>query len=98
MPEMGHHFITAHWDLPGVGGVIAIVNLEGVARFRVWPDEGEANEWQTAPGDLVLLRGRDWPSEGALCPRHEAEPPPTGGRSILTYRFNRGGPGADYFS
>lgn len=98
MPEMGHHFITAHRDPPGVGGVIAIITLEGVARFRVWSEEDQAGEWDTAPGDLVLLRGTGWPSESALCPRHEVEPPRTCSRSILTYRFNRGGPGADYFS
>jgi hypothetical protein len=93
----GALFITPHRDPPTAGGVIAVVTLYGVGRFRVWDDEGQ-HEWETESGDLVLLRGKGWPTEDAECPMHEAAPPVSGGRMILTLRHNTGGPGADYFA
>lgn len=89
-------FITKHRDPPGVGGVIAIATLTGRATFRVWADS-EPVSWKTAPGDVVLLRGYGWPRPGALCPVHEVEPPAGQDRMIMTFRHNRGGPGAAYF-
>ena len=102
----GVGYITAHRDPPGVGGVIAIVTLSGTTRFRVWPgdvdprqDPGAAPpaEWDTGDGDLVLLRGTGWPHSDARCLVHEVDSPPSGERAVLTFRHNRGGPGADYF-
>jgi hypothetical protein len=90
----GEGFITKHRDPPGVGGVIAIITLAGRATFRVWSDD--VVEWQTEPGDVVLLRGYGWPTEGARCPTHEVEPP-VEERLIMTFRHNRGGAGAAYF-
>ncbi len=90
----GH--ITAHRDPPGCGGVIAVTTLVGTARFSVL-DGDRSSEWLTAAGDVVLLRGRGWPSPGALCPRHAVEPPIGGDRIIMTMRYNTSGPGADYF-
>lgn len=93
----GTGFITAHRDPPGAGGVIAIVTLSGRALFRVWHGS-ETTEWETDDGDLVLLRGRGWPREDSLCPIHEVESPRRGERMTMTLRYNRGGPGADYFA
>ena len=90
----GEGFITKHRDPQGVGGVIAIATLVGRATFRVWSDE--VVEWETEPGDTVLLRAYGWPNEGELCPIHEVESP-VGERLIMTLRHNRGGAGAAYF-
>jgi hypothetical protein len=95
--EGAGHSITAHRDPPLCGGVIAIVTLFGQARFRVWSG-AEAVEWETADGDLVILQGNGWPTETSRCPVHEAESPAIGDRMIMTYRYNKGGPGADYFA
>lgn len=92
----GIGFITAHRDPPTAGGIIAIVTLSGRALFRVWQGS-EATEWKTQDGDLVLLRGRGWPTENALCPVHEVESPRLGDRMTMTLRHNVGGPGANYF-
>ena len=89
--------ITAHRDPPLCGGVIAIVTLFGKARFRVWSG-ADPVEWDTGDGDLVMLRGNGWPAETSRCPVHEAESPAAGDRMIVTYRYNKGGPGADYFA
>jgi hypothetical protein len=91
------HSITAHRDPPLFGGVIAIVTLFGKARFRVWSG-ADAVEWETADGDLVILGGDGWPTATSRCPVHEAELPAVGDRMIVTYRYNKGGPGADYFA
>jgi hypothetical protein len=79
------------------GGVIATVTLYGQARFRGWSG-ADAIEWETADGDLVILRGNGWPTEASTCLVHEAERPAVGDRMIVTYRHNKGGPGADYFA
>jgi hypothetical protein len=106
----GVGFITAHRDPPGAGGIIAVTTLTGRARFRVWDDDSAsempssqhardgAHEWDTADGDLVLLRGSGWPSQASRCPLHEVESPLEGHRVILTLRHNKGGYGADYFA
>jgi hypothetical protein len=93
----GIGYITAHRDPPGAGGVIATVTLWGEAVFRVWHGP-QATEWETADGDLVILRGNGWPSEGSLCPVHEVESPHVGDRMTMTLRHNRRGPGGDYFA
>jgi len=93
----GVGFITAHRDPPGVGGIIAILTIQGHALFRVL--EGPtATEWETEDRDLVLLRGRGWPNDESLCPVHEVESPRRGERLRMTLRHNLGGPGADYFA
>ena len=92
----GIGFITAHRDPPGVGGVIVIATLSGRALFRIWQGS-RATEWETEDGDLVLLRGRGWPTDDALCPVHEVHSPRVGDRMTMTLRHNVGGPGADYF-
>ena len=103
----GVGYITAHRDPVGVGGVIAIVTLSGCSAFRLWPgdldprhdpDAPPAVEWETGDGDLVLLRGSGWPSPEARCLVHEVDSPSAGERAVLTFRHNRGGPGADYFT
>lgn len=94
-PDGAGH-ITEHRDPPGCGGVIAVTTLVGTARFSVL-DPDRSSEWLTAPGDVVLLRGRSWPSPGSRCPRHAVGPPIGGDRMIMTMRFNRRGAGADYF-
>lgn len=94
-PEgVGH--ITAHRDPAGVGGVIAIVTLQGTAEFSV-RTSGEHVEWLTEPGDLVLLCGNGWPEDETRCPLHAVGPPVGSDRMILTFRHNKGGAGANYF-
>jgi hypothetical protein len=95
-PE-GKGHITAHRDPPAAGGVIAVFTLEGGATFRV-VDESHGAEWPVVSGDLVILRGRSWPTPEALCPVHAVDPPVGGNRMIMTMRFNIGGAGAPYFS
>ena len=95
--EDGSLFISPHRDPPTVGGVIAVVTLYGASRFTVWDGDGK-HEWDTETGDLVLIRGKGWPTEDAECPLHEASPPVRGGRMIMTLRHNTLGPGADYFA
>ncbi|MGZ4128999.1 MAG: hypothetical protein ACXVQ2_12690 [Actinomycetota bacterium] len=92
----GVGYITAHRDPPAAGGIIAIVTLHGRARFRVRHGMS-ASEWDTADGDLVLLRGNGWPERNALCPVHEDESRGDD-RMTMTLRHNTGGPGADYFA
>lgn len=97
-PE-GEGHITGHRDPPGCGGVIAIVTLTGTAAFYIGSSrERSIDNWRTARGDLVLLRGFGWPATEARCVVHGVEPPPAGQRMIMTLRHNRGGAGADYFS
>ncbi|WP_020575377.1 hypothetical protein [Actinopolymorpha alba] len=95
-PE-GKGHITAHRDPPGAGGVIAVFTLEGRATFRV-EDGSHSGEWPVVSGDLVILRGRGWPTPDAMCPVHAVDPPMGRSRMIMTMRFNVGGAGAPYFS
>jgi hypothetical protein len=95
-PE-GEGHITAHRDPPRVGGVIAVFTLEGATTFRITDGEHGA-EWPVVSGDLVILRGRGWPTSEAWCPVHAVDPPVGGNRMIMTMRFNVGGAGAPYFS
>jgi hypothetical protein len=106
-PE-GIGFITPHRDPPTALGVIAILTLEGRARFLVWDDvrtslaparhkAEDAHQWETAGGDLVILRCARWPFADAQSPVHAAMSPRTGCRWTLTFRHNRDGFGADYF-
>lgn len=106
-PDRGRMFITAHRDPVTAGGIVAIATLRGRAAFRAWEHDGPrsaveqrpevATEWETGPGDLVLLRGGDWPFDGARCPLHEADDPRAGERVTLQLRHNVGGYGAPYF-
>jgi hypothetical protein len=105
----GIGFITPHRDPPTAVGVIAIATLEGVARFCVWDESASdltpaqhrddtAHQWDTADGDLVILRCHAWPSADARSPVHEARSPIAGPRRTLTLRHNVNGYGADYFA
>lgn len=94
-PE-GKGHITAHRDPPGAGGVIAVFTLEGGAAFRV-KDGAQRAQWHVESGDLVILRGRGWPTPEARCPLHAVDPPVGTSRMIMTMRFNVGGAGASYF-
>lgn len=91
----GVMFISPHRDPSGAGGLIAVVNLDGAARFRVW-DGDRCTEWMTEDGDLVLLRGTGWPHRTSRCPIHEAQSPVAGRRMTLTMRYNRSGAGGDF--
>jgi hypothetical protein len=93
-PGTGH--ITAHRDPPAYRGVIAVFTLYGQARFRVWDVDHEVTEWDTGPGQLVILRGSGWPKADSRCPRHDVEPPKHDERMIMTLRYNSGGAGAGY--
>ncbi|MHB8504455.1 MAG: hypothetical protein ACYDEN_01850 [Acidimicrobiales bacterium] len=64
--------------------------------FRVFAPDDTMVEWETAAGQLALLRGMGWPHEASRCPLHEVDPPWSGERMILTLRSNRGGAGAGY--
>ncbi len=90
----GH--ITAHRDPSAYGGIIAVFTLAGEAAFRAWSGDGQASEWQTGPGQLVVLRGVGWPEPDSQCPLHEVDPPVIGERGIMTLRHNLGGAGAGY--
>jgi hypothetical protein len=104
----GQKFITAHRDPIKAGGVIAVLTIRGRAPFRVWDFDGTTADaagqpelaecWETADGDLVLMRGGGWPTATSQCPIHEAQSPVGGERVTLTLRHNIGGYGADYFS
>jgi hypothetical protein len=93
----GMGYITTHRDPPAAGGLIAIVTLFGQATFRVWHGT-QATEWETADGDLVIVRGNGWPTGDSLCPVHEVTSPVVGDRMTMTLRYNKRGPGADYFA
>lgn len=92
----GRGHITAHRDPSAYGGVVAVFTLAGHARFRVWTTPEEVSEWETGPGQLVLLRGAGWPAAASLCPLHEVDPPLCGERMIMTFRRNSAGAGAGY--
>jgi hypothetical protein len=106
-PDNGRMFITPHRDPQRASGVIAIVTLRGRVLFRIWDIDGTnadaerhpemAEQWQTAGGDVVLMRGGGWPTPAARCPIHEAQQA-AGERMTLTLRHNTGGFGADYFA
>ena len=87
---------TAHRDPAAYGGVVAVFNLFGQALFRVWDADGEAAEWETGRGQLVLMRAAGWPQPDSRCPLHEVEPPRDEERMIMTLRHNTGGAGAGY--
>jgi hypothetical protein len=91
---IGH--ITAHRDPGAYGGTIAVFTLAGGAAFRAWSADGRVTEWQTGPGQLVVLRGVGWPEPDSECPLHEVDPPVEGERRIMTLRHNLGGAGAGY--
>jgi hypothetical protein len=84
-------YITAHRDPAAFTGVIAVTTLAGSARFRVSNGTDHA-EWETAPGDVVVLGAHGWPS----VPVHEVDPPTSGDRMIMTLRHNSRGPGGGY--
>lgn len=105
----GIGFITPHRDPPRALGVVAITTLEGAARFCIWDDDATdlpparhrddtAHQWDTADGDLVILRCEAWPFAEARSPVHEARSPQAGRRRTLTLRHNGHGYGADYFT
>jgi hypothetical protein len=95
--DVGH--ITSHRDPWGCGGVIAIATLAGQAAFHIGGRGLPiAGEWETAPGDVVVLRGNGWPTDDARCPMHGAGPPRGQERIIMTFRHNLGGAGSAYFS
>jgi hypothetical protein len=105
----GVSFITPHRDPATAVGVIAIVTLEGAARFCVWDDtatdlapahhrDDTAHQWDTVDGDVVIVRCEGWPSAAARSPVHEARSPESGRRRTLTLRHNGNGYGADYFA
>jgi hypothetical protein len=106
-PERTGH-ITAHRDPFAYGGIIAVATLFGQATFRVWSgaDLGTPQEvlasgaiptpWETAAGDLVLLRGNGWPTPNVRCPTHEVDTPPNSERMIMTLRYNTRGAGGGY--
>jgi hypothetical protein len=95
--DVGH--ITSHRDPWGCGGVIAIATLAGHADFHIG-GRGKpiVAEWETAPGDVVVLRGNGWPTGDARCPMHGAGRPRGHERIIMTFRHNLGGAGTAYFS
>jgi len=90
----GH--ITAHRDPSAYGGVVAVFTLAGSATVRAWNSDGRMTEWQTGPGQLVVLRGVGWPAADSQCPLHEVDPPVEGERRIMTLRHNLGGAGTGY--
>ncbi len=84
--------IALHLDPADFVGVIAIVTLEGRARFEIESAVDDTHErWTTQAGDLVLLRGSQWPGDGDGRPRHGAGPPIDGPRRILNLRTNVNG-------
>lgn len=90
----GSGHITAHRDPAAFTGVIAVTTLCGSATFRVSNGRNHA-EWQTTPGDVVILGTRGCPG----CPSgpvHEVDPPAGGERLIMTLRHNSRGPGGGY--
>ncbi len=93
---VGTGHITAHRDPGAYGGVIALFTLTGGATFRAWSADGQVTEWQTGPGQLVVLRSVGWPEPDSQCPLHEVDPPVEGERRIMTLRHNLGGAGAGY--
>jgi hypothetical protein len=88
----GEGGIVPHRDPPGAEGLIAVFTLRGCAMFEL-----EDQEWPVTAGDLVILRGRGWPTPDSWCPVHGAGPPIGGLRENLQMRFNVGGAGANYF-
>jgi hypothetical protein len=91
----GISYISRHRDPPTAGGVIVVATLAGRAVFRIWRDT-EPAEWETADGDVVIIRGTGWPTSEWRCPVHEARSHDDA-RRTLTFRHNIRGPGADYF-
>ncbi len=88
--------ITTHRDPDTYTGLIAVLTLEGSARFRVRDEESSPwVTWLTLPGDVVLLRS-GWPTAEHLCPPHAAEAPSEGERTIMTFRSNSNGAGGGY--
>lgn len=88
--------ITAHRDPRAFGGVVAVFTLYGHARFRAWNTAGDVSEWETGPGQLVILRAAGWPAFDSQCPVHEVEPPEHAERMIMTVRHNTAGAGGGY--
>lgn len=92
-PEGSGH-ITAHRDPAVFTGVIAVATLSGSAKFRVSNGSDHA-EWDTEPGDIVILGTQAWPGEFSG-PVHEVDPPENGDRLIMTLRHNSRGAGGGY--
>jgi hypothetical protein len=57
----------------------------------------EDQQWPVVAGDLMILRGRGWPTSESVCPTHAAGPPSGGVRENLQLRLNVRGAGAVYF-
>lgn len=90
----GSGHITAHRDPAAFTGVIAVTTLGGSATFRVSNATDEA-EWETTPGDVVVLGAHGWPGCRSR-PVHEVDPPASDDRLIMTLRHNSRGPGGGY--
>jgi hypothetical protein len=90
----GSGHITAHRDPAAFTGVVAVTTLYGSAPFRVSNGTDQA-EWVTGPGDVVVLGANGGPGR-ARGPVHEADPPISADRLIMTLRHNSRGPGGGY--
>jgi hypothetical protein len=82
----GSSGISRHRDQDFYVGVIAIVTLTGSAAFAL-----DDAQWETEPGDLVLLRGTGPAGAHTRCPRHSVGGPVGAERVSLTLRCNRNG-------
>lgn len=94
----GEGFIDPHRDQPFYVGVIAIITLAGEADFAILESREPPvvlEQWRTAPGDLVLLRGAELAGPDSRGPLHRVNRP-ISERVTLTLRHNLGGVGGGW--
>jgi hypothetical protein len=82
--------ITAHRDGKRFRRLVAVVTLEGRARFAIRRDRhGEVVAgWDVGPGDLVLMRGPGLANVRDGRPFHEVSGPREGARSSVAFRMD----------
>jgi hypothetical protein len=84
--------ITSHRDGKRFRRLVAVVTLEGRARFATRRDRhGDVvARWDVGPGDLVLMRGPGLAGARDGRPFHEVSGPREGARSSVAFRMDAG--------
>jgi hypothetical protein len=84
--------ITSHRDGKRFRRLVAVVTLEGWARFAIRRERhGDlVARWDVGPGDLVLMRGPGLAGARDGRPFHEVSGPRTGARSSVAFRMDAG--------
>ena len=92
--EQGSVGITPHRDSKAQSLLMAVLTVEGSARFSICSDRAGTTiaEWSVGPGDLILLRGAGLAGEEDGRPLHAVSGPVSGSRVSVLISMQRSTP------